>query len=225
MEGSNIDFDDEGGIDNLDYVTKIPRQHEGGLEFIRWWLEDHSDARLVIIDTLQKFRKQLSGKNSMYTEDYEVVSEIKQVADEFGVPFLVIHHLKKAMAEDWLNEVSGSQGIAGAADTILSLKRARTENGGILHRTGRDVEEKDFALELDGFGWVLKGDAAEFTTPEWKRNILNFLKGHNSVTPMQLSQDLDIELKTAQTNLRRLEKEGTLKKIGYGTYALTEHQI
>ena len=75
------------------------------------------------------------------------------------------------MAEDWLNEISGSQGIAGAADTILSLKRARTENEGILHRTGRDVEEKDFRMELDGFGWILKGEADE-GTPDWKKNII-----------------------------------------------------
>ena len=214
------DLPESCDLSRLTLATRVPRQHEGGLEYIRWWLEIHKGARLVIIDTLQKFRKLLSGKNSMYTEDYDAVSEIKRIADDFNVAFLVIHHLKKAMSEDWLNEISGSQGIAGAADTIFSLKRARTENFGTLHRTGRDVEEKDFALQLDGFGWTLREDADVFTMPKWKKQIVDFLKEHTSVSPMELSQTLNLPLKTAQTNLARLAKEGVIKKSGYGSYIL-----
>ena len=223
IEGSNLP--DNVNLSRLTLVTQIPRQHEGGIEYIQWWLKEHSRARLVIIDTLQKFRKQLSTKGNIYSEDYDAVSDIKKLADKVNVPFLVIHHLKKAMAEDWLNELSGSQGIAGAADTIFSLKRARTDKGGILHRTGRDVEEKDFAMELDNFSWILKDDVTEFTMPEWKRQIVNFLKEHNSVTPMELSGVLNLPLKTAQKNLARLAKEEIIIKIGYGSYSLMEHQI
>ena len=194
------------------------------MEFLQWWLELHSNARLVIIDTLQKFRRQLSGKGDRYryAEDYDVISDIKALSDKFNVPILIIHHLKKAMAEDWVNEVSGSTGIAGAADTILILKRARAENGGILHRTGRDVEEKEFAMRLDGFGWVLQGDAELFTMPEWKRQILDYLKEHETVSPMLLSQAVNIPVNTAKSNLFRLAKEGVIKKVGHGTYQLVD---
>ena len=209
-------------LSRLTLATKVPRQHEGGLEYIRWWLELHKNARLVIIDTLQKFRKLLSGKNSMYTEDYDAIGDIKALADEFNTAFLVIHHLKKAMSDDWLNELSGSQGIAGAADTIFSLKRSRTENFGILHRTGRDVEEKDFTLQLDGFGWTLREDAEAFTMPKWKKDSVDYLKVNKSVTPMILSQALDIPINTARQNLVRLNKEGIIKKSGYGTYELSK---
>ncbi len=163
----------------------------------------------------------MSGKNSMYTEDYDAISDIKKLADDFNVAFLVIHHLKKAMAEDWLNEISGSQGIAGAADTIFSLKRARTENFGTLHRTGRDVEEKDFTLQLDGFVWTLREDADNFTMPKWKKEIVDYLKEHEEVSPTTLSHVLNMPLNTAQTNLNRLLKEGTLKRAGYGLYKLS----
>ncbi len=93
---------------------------------------------------------------------------------------------------------------------------------GTLHRTGRDVEEKDFMLKLDGFGWTLLGEAEEFTMPEWKSQILTFLKDHSSVSPMQLSQALGLPLNTAQQNLKRLAKEGLIRKVGYGTYGLPE---
>ena len=214
---------DDCNLSRLKLVTKAPRQNEGGLDYIRWWLDEHPDARLVIIDTLQKFRKLLSSRGNMYAEDYDVIAELKEIADEYDVAFLIIHHLKKAKEnEDWLNEFSGSQGLAGAADTLFSLKRARVDKGGILHRTGRDVEEMDFAMQLDGFGWTLVGEAENFTMPEWKRQIVNYLKEHNSVTPMQLSEAVDISIEAAQQNLYRLAKEGIIKKIGHGKYSLSE---
>ncbi|MBR1614076.1 MAG: AAA family ATPase, partial [Treponema sp.] len=194
----------------------------GGTLYIEWWLSTHKDARLVIIDTLQMFRKLLTGKGSMYSEDYEAISSIKKIADTYGVAILVIHHLKKGMEGDWLSEISGSQGISGAADTIFSLKRERNSTLATLHRTGRDVEEKDFIMKLDGFGWTLQDDAEAFTMPEWKRQILDFLKEHDSVTPMQLSGAYGLDTKTAQKNLYRLVKENVIQKIGFGTYALPQ---
>ena len=217
--GAYADIDD---ISNLDIITEIPRQHVGGLSYIRWWLTNHPEARLVIIDTLQMFRRQFTGKGSMYAEDYDVISEIKKLADEFDVAFLIIHHLKKGMEGDWLSEISGSQGIAGAADTIFSLKRERNSIVGVLHRTGRDVEEKDFMMKLEGYGWMLQGDVDDFIMPEWKKQILDFLKENPTVSPMQLSEKYSISHNAARTNLCRLAKEGLIVKTGYGTYGLPD---
>ena len=215
--------DERPDLSRLTLVTKTPRQNDGGLDYIRWWLVNHPEARLVIIDTLQMFRTQLSGKGSMYSEDYDVISEIKKLADEFDVPFLIIHHLKKAKeGEDWLNKISGSQGIAGAADCIFVLERARVNNGGILHRTGRDVEEMDFAMTLDGFGWVLQGEAEQFTMPEWKRQIIDYLKEHGATSPMELSEMLSVNAGTMRKNLQRLVQEGYIQKVGFGSYNIRE---
>ena len=219
IEGSGLP--DDCDLSRLSLATRVPRQHEGGLKYIRLWLEMHRNARLVIIDTLQKFRKQLSSSGNIYSEDYDAVSEIKKIADEFNVPFLLIHHLKKAMSDDWLNELSGSQGIAGAADTIFSLKRDRTDYRGILHRTGRDVEETDFNMELDGFNWILMDEVENFAKSEWKKNILEYLKYRDSVTPMDLSIALNIDIQTAQKQLQRLAKDGIINKIRRGVYSLT----
>lgn len=221
INGSDI-LDDTVDLSRLDLITNIPRQHEGGLQYVQYWLETHKEARLVIIDTLQMFRKQLTGKGNMYAEDYDVISNIKAVGDKFNVPILIIHHLKKGMEGDWLSEISGSQGIAGAADSIFSLKRERNSNIGILHRTGRDVEEKDFFMKLENYGWILQEDAENFTMPEWKRQILDFLKENISVTPMQLAISANIDANTAQKNLYRLMKEGIVKKVGRGTYELVK---
>ena len=164
------------------------------------------------------FRKLLSGKGSMYAEDYDAVSKIKSIADNHNISVTLLHHLEG----DWLSEISGSQGIAGAADTIFSLKRERNSNMGTLHRTGRDVEEKDFMMKLDGFGWLLLGEAEGMPLPEWKSQILAFLKDNSSITPMQLEEACGLSRETAKKNLQRLAKEGLIRKTGYGTYGLPE---
>ena len=207
------DIDQSIDLSKLDLITEIPRQHEGGIEWIKWWLDTHSDARLVIIDTLQKFRRPRANKGDWYADDYEVLSEIKKIADKYSVPILIIHHLKKAKDDDdWLNEVSGSQGISGAVDTVLILKRARGDNMGILRRTGRDVEEKEFALKLDGFGWYLEGDAADVIMSKDKRQIIEYLKEHGGKTPKELADVFNVKQGTMRQRLSRMFQDDLLNK-------------
>ena len=58
--------------------------------------------------------------------------------------------------------------------------------------------------------------------PEWKKQIIDYLKEHESVTPIELSSALDILHTTAKQNLTRLTKEGILNKVGYGKYTLNQ---
>lgn len=223
------DFSDSEDLSRLTLTTQVPRQHEGGLEYIEWWLDEHKNARLVIIDTLQKFRKQLTSKGNMYGEDYDVIAQIKGAADKRNVAFLALHHLKKMNAKeellgDWINQFSGSAGLSGSADTLLVLKRERTSSRGILRRTGRDVEEKDFSMTLEGLNWNVEGEAEVLTMPAWKKQILDYLKEHRSVTPSELATACGLFLNTAKQNLRRLEKEGAIRKTGYGQYSLPDHE-
>ncbi len=73
-----------------------------------------------------------------------------------------------------------------------------------------------------GYGWMLQGDADDFTMPAWKKQILDFLKENPTVSPMQLMEKYSISHNAARTNLYRLAKEGLIVKTGYGTYSLPE---
>ena len=223
INGSGLD--ERCSLEHLDIITSIPRQDQGGLSYIKLWLSTHKEAKLVIVDTLQKFRKQSKGKLNVYAEDYEALSELKKVADEYNVAFLVIHHLKKMsakeeMTSDWINQLSGSAGITGCADTILVLKRERASTRGILRRTGRDVEEKDFSMKLDGFGWFLEGNAEEFNMPDWKKQILEYLQSHEKITPMQLSDYANITIEAARKRLMRIAEDHIVKRVEHGVYML-----
>ena len=217
---------DDVDLSRMDIVTSIPRQDEGGMDFLRYWLGEHPGAKLVIVDTLQRFRRQTKSNRNVYAEDYECMTELKKLADEFNVAVLVTHHLKKMskaeeIAGDWITHLSGSMGLSGAADTILLLKRERVSTHGTLLRTGRDVEEKEFQMKLDGFGWYLEDDAEEFSMPSWKKIIYNYLKSHEKITPMLLSEAAHITIEGAKKQLQRAANDGLIKRLELGVYILS----
>jgi hypothetical protein len=53
--------------------------------------------------------------------------------------------------------VSGTNGLAGAADTIVVIRRDRTSPSGVLLVTGRDVIEASYAVEFEEGRWSLMG--------------------------------------------------------------------
>src|SRR5699024_207634 len=114
----------------------------------------------------------------------------KRIADHYGVAVVLVHHVRKAGAEDFLAEVSGTNGLAGAADTTIVLKRPRGQADGALHITGRDVDETEHALQLQpGGSWhLLNGPADEHTLPETRAAILRYLREHPAATPKAIAE-------------------------------------
>ena len=116
------------------------------------YLTDFPQTKLVIIDTFQKVRdsKSTGGKSGMYAGDYDDVSALKNISDTYGIAVVVVHHVRKLKdATDPFNEVSGSTGITGAADTNFVLKRSRSDESGTLLATGRDIEYQELTLKFD----------------------------------------------------------------------------
>jgi len=84
------------------------------------------------------------------------------VDDVPGTTLLVNHHDRKASAEDFVDSVSGTHGLAGAADTIVVLTRDRQQVLGKVQVTGRDVAEGEYAVYFrDGAVWELHGGDLE----------------------------------------------------------------
>lgn len=142
---------------HLDFRTAWLRADLGGLGHMAEWLSDHKgDARLVVIDTLAKFRRPGRGNNS-YAEDYQAVGEIKELMDRYKCSALAVHHTRKLPAEDPFDEISGTQGGFGAADAAVILDRKRGADDARLFVAGRDVPEMTVPLQLDrtSYRWTL----------------------------------------------------------------------
>ncbi len=108
-------------------------------------------AGFVVVDTLGRVLPPARQGETPYSRDYRVMTELKAVATEFpGVALLMNHHDRKALSADFVDSVSGTNGIAGGADTVLVLTRPREDSAGLLQVTGRDVTEGAYALLFDG---------------------------------------------------------------------------
>ena len=98
-----------------------------------------------------------------------------------GIAVVVVHHTRKAASEDFLDAVSGTQGLAGAADAVIVLRRTRGSADAELHITGRDVIEATYAMRFDsesGNWELLDGPAEVHALPDTRRRIAELLGDH-----------------------------------------------
>jgi hypothetical protein len=206
----------------LTLETSCPTMTAGGEDVLREWLDENPGARLVIVDTFEKMRGAVVPGASAYTSDYAAGARFKNLADEYGVPFLLIHHVRKQGAEDWQNLVSGTAGLTGAMDATLVLERARGQADGVLHVTGRDVEETDYAMSFDAHSgaWTkLDGPASDHLVADTRADILRLLREHGPLKPARIAEALDANPGTVRQTCKRMADAGQLHKTPGSEYS------
>jgi AAA domain len=213
---------DKPSPSRLYVATEWPKLDDGGLDKLESWLQGHPEARLVVIDVWKRVRQtQKQGANA-YGEDYEHLIDLKKLADRYRVTVLVLHHTRKAAADDVFDEISGTQGVAGALDTILVLHRARTEADAELWITGRVVEESHKALRFDAEVWTLIGDAEEVAKSNQRRQMLDAVtsmtKTGEGVRPAEVALTLEWPANRVRGLMFRMVAAGELRRLSNGAY-------
>lgn len=206
---------------SLTLATQCPPLPQGGDTAIARWLDRNKSARLVVIDVFAKVRGSEPGNVQQYDADYLAVGRIKRVADHYGVAVVLVHHVRKAVHEDFLATVSGTNGIAGAADAVLVLERGRNNADGVLHVTGRDVEEADYALSFnptDGTWSMLEGPAIDHTVSDTRAAILRHLREHAGSTPAEIAVATGVDPRNVRKTCARMHDAGQLTKDATSRY-------
>jgi hypothetical protein len=187
---------------------------------------------LVILDTLGKVKPPKRAGDDSYLMDYAIGTRLKDTADSSpGSTLLVIHHSRKAESSDFVDAVSGTQGIAGSADFVLVLSRKRHEDDALLAVTGRDIVENEYALQAGNGLWRLDGaDLANAALTAETRCAATKLgdmildvsrvvrEAESVVSPTGVAAKLGINSKTASKYLSRLDDRGDIIKVGRGKY-------
>lgn len=207
--------------DGLYFFWEWPALDHGGLDELRSTLKTLGDVRLLIVDTLAKVRAQPKGHGNVYHEDYQALSGLKKLADELSIAILVVHHTRKADAEDVFDTVSGSTGLTGCADTLWVLERGRGRCDAILHATGRDIEESETALNFDStLGlWTVLGGAAEYRLSQERAEIINVLKtAPEPLGPSEIADRLGKKVNNIKFLLGRMLESGAVVLAGRGKY-------
>ena len=217
----------ESALEEMYFSTTWPRMDEGGIDEITDWIAEHRNCRLVVIDTLAKFRPPKQRNVDTYEQDYQVLSALSTFAHQHNLCVLVITHTRKASADDFIDEISGTTGLTGGADTILVLKRSRGEFGATLHVDGRDIEKPgDYQLSFrqEDTTWMLLGEADEFAISLERRDIRDTLKECGPLTPKQVAEITKRNRGSVRKLLSDMREAGQVWVLD-GKYYLKEKNI
>jgi RecA-family ATPase len=206
----------------LEIATQWRRADAAGLDDLRVWLATHPNARLVVIDTLQKIRGARRRDDGVYADDYAAIGQLKALADEFNVPFLLLHHLRKEDASDPLDAISGTAGITGSADTILVLKREPKDPLGRLYVRGRDVPEDEIAMQFDEQTgkWLRVIGADDFRLSKERREIIRTLEecAPEALLPSEIAGITGMRKNNTWFLLHKMRKSGEVLRLSNGRY-------
>jgi hypothetical protein len=208
----------------LTITTELAAIDAGGLDQLRRWLGAHPNPKLIVIDILGRVRPKQSLNEATYAYDYRSVAPLKALADEFGIALILVHHTRKQTASDPLEGVSGTNGLTGAADSILVLDRKGSRF--TLYARGRDIPELDTALAFNSetFRWNPIASGSEVTRTSQRTRILACLE--QSQSPLR-SQEIASETGQSDDSVRqilgKMADAGEIKRVDRGLYTHNAH--
>jgi len=209
----------------LHIATEWPRADQGGLEALEAWLTVHPATRLIVVDTWPKFRPPRAKNADAFQDDYQAATALKRIADAHpGLAIIVVIHLRKAPADDWVDSINATSGVAAAADAISVIVRDRGRADAVLKVTGRDLEERELALTWDAeiSGWVYVGPAEEFRRSQERAELIRVLaKADRPLAPREIvPQVKGKNAATVRWLLAEMVKDGQAVKAGRGLYTV-----
>ncbi len=203
----------------FDYVTTLA-QPARFLELLKAYCTAHPDTRLIVVDTLARVKPAQPKYKGAYDFDYAVGTALKRVADEHGIALVAVTHTRQMAASDFVEAVSGTSGLTGAADTIVVLDRARGQDDAMLKVTGRDVDEREYAMRMVGGTWNLLDRApVDPSLSDRTVAILDLVASRPHGTRAEdVCTALGIDPASSRTYLRRLADSDRIGRSERGVY-------
>lgn len=204
--------------ENLYFSVSSKPLGNGLTDQLSSFIREHPDTMLVIIDTLQKIREVDSDSYS-YAKDYEIINQLKQFSDSWGICLLLVYHTRKQKSSDNFDMISGTNGLLGCADGAFMLyKETRTSNKATLEISGRDQQDQKIHLIRDEEKLCWNFEKAE--TELWKEPpepllecIANLVTEENPTwqgTATELIEKLGLDMKPNVVSLKLNVNAGRL---------------
>jgi hypothetical protein len=221
--------------EHLTFATEWRRVDQGGLDDIRDWANEVKAAgrniSFIAVDVLKMLRPTAKKGQAAYDADYEAITGLHNIAIELAVPIIVVHHTRKAEAEDLIDKVSGTAGLTGAVDTIIVIERQ--SQGTVFDVRGRDVEADTLAVEFnkDTCRWTILGSADTVHRSNERARILGiFQDATEPLAPKAVTELVNCDTlgkpmshDAVRQMLVRMAKNGDLVRLEAGKYTLPAH--
>ena len=201
------------------YFSVLAESIGNGLEEqIEQFKLQHSDLKIVAIDTLQKIK---TDEEYRYGSDYAELTVLKRLAEKLNICILLVHHTRKNRDADPFNMISGTTGISGCVDgSLVLMKSKRTSSTAKLFATGRDIRECEIHLEKDECKWIATDvqiekpvDRFPFAIHDLMMTELNF-KGSATELCEKLKGSLGVEIQSNVVSKKLMQNAAQLEKLG-----------
>jgi len=209
------------------FGSDLTRLGMGCEEALREWLDTVENPRLIVIDTLNYIRPERTRDEDPYTYDYRSATTLQRLAGEFGIAIVIIHHTRKSAADDYLESISGTNGLTGGCDAVVVLDR-QGDGSTVLKGRGRDIEEFEVAMrfEKSTCRWEVLGDAQEARQSDVRTKILRHMREAGwFLTPGEIASQTGLRRNTVDQRLFQMVKAGEVVKAGRGKYGLPDVEI
>ena len=145
------------------YMLRI--EPDSLIDEVSGWLDRQPKGcpALVVVDTFGRAMSKAKRGENAYDRDYRVSSELGDLSHSRPRTCIVgNHHTRKEHSDDFMERVSGTNGITGGADTISVITRPRGSDNGKLQITSREIEDAEYAL-VKNFptGWQPEGGSLD----------------------------------------------------------------
>ncbi|MFK4657079.1 AAA family ATPase [Bradyrhizobium japonicum] len=206
-------------LSRLSFLTEAPKIGEGLVEILDTWRIRAEEPRLIVVDTLAMIRPPKGRNQDSYAADYAALSPLQQYASQHRLALVVVTHVRKMEASDPLEMISGTNGLTGAADSIMVLDRAA--DGPKLYGRGRDVEEVEKALRFDGGKWSVLGNVDDVKRSDERRKIVEALGNYGAkLSPKDIAEATGMKVNNVNRLLGKMVAAGEVVKDGYGAYSV-----
>ncbi len=132
---------------------------------------------LVIVDVFQKIKKPKRLGQTDYEADYETLTILKKIADEFNISLILVHHNRKMTNDaDPFENLLGSTALMGASDEVIVLhKKDRKDKEVTMSISGRTVQENNYTIQFNKplCKWEMVGDAEQIRKKKEKAEYRN----------------------------------------------------
>jgi hypothetical protein len=224
----DYDWSRDKTIDILD-VNFCGQTLDARLKTLAYFLEEHPDVRLVIIETLDDFLQIPDIKeNSASRDTFQRFDSVVMEKYAKQASFLMLHHLKKREVDQSGDALLGATVLNGRTDVKVYLKKISDDDPRrIIHsskRRGGTAIEKTY-LDFDRrtgrstLGQTLANERkqkAGITAEKTESQILDFFVNHPFATETECLDCIEGNGDAKRRAFKALRRKGRLQESGKG---------
>lgn len=217
--------------EKLHFYTRAS-QGKQCLEDCRQLLIDYPDTKVIVIDTMERIRGARAANSNAYADDYDFMGTYQQLALEYHVVILFVHHTRKPGKQNEninvQDAILGTRGIAGGAETLWVLVRSTDpEHYAEFHTEGKGIGTNEYYMEFDEetCTWSLTENNMEQTLSPQREIIKKVASDYGFLSVQEYYEKIlngDKDDKTKQATIRqqihRMTRSKQLAKDSFNRY-------